>query len=138
MLAGVTEKIIRHEMAQSVAKPRREKGRPVFGPNDVAFFRLVANLPFELDKSARRDLFEVIARRTGHKGSWRLIADRLLLEGEVSAELMTADLVEEVTAAFSRFIKSKSRVVSRDEIQRPSDVEAHRSLQEWRGRAWIG
>lgn len=111
LLAGVTEKTIRHEVAQHVARPRRRNGRLVFGPRDVVFFRLIAGLPFEVEKGDRKDLFEVIAGNKEHKGIWRLASSRLVLEGSIPTELRLADLLAEVASVFSSFVKGKRRVV---------------------------
>ena len=45
-----------------------------------------------------------------------MVGDKLVLDGETPAELKTAKLFGDVAAVFTRFIKGKSRVVSRDDI----------------------
>jgi hypothetical protein len=58
VLSGVTEKAIRHELAASVVRSTQARRRLRFGPREVFFFHLVRELPFELRKEDRKDLFD--------------------------------------------------------------------------------
>jgi uncharacterized protein (DUF433 family) len=116
VLSGVTEKAIRHELAASVVRSTRARRRLRFGPREVFFFHLVRELPFELRKEDRKDLFELIAGRKSRRGHWRREAHRLVLAGGVPVELPTDELARRVAARVRLFLRGRRRVVSRLEI----------------------
>ncbi len=115
ILSGVTEKTIRHELAASVARSPRTRSRLRFGPREVFFFHLVRELPFELSRDDRKDLFELIARRKHRRGHWRREPHRLVLTGGVPVELPIDDILRRVLSRVRLFLRGRRRVVSRPE-----------------------
>ena len=114
VLSGVTEKVIRHELASQVVRAgRTAAGARRFTPKELLYFCLVAELPIELPRKDRRDLFEVVARGAQRRGRWRREAQRLVLEGGVPVILPISDLVKRVEARVSLFERGRARVVSR-------------------------
>jgi uncharacterized protein (DUF433 family) len=82
----------------------------------VFYFHLVRELPFELSKEDRKDLFELIARRKDRRGHWRREPHRLVLTGGVAVELPIDDILRRVLARVRLFLRGRRRVVSRPEI----------------------
>jgi len=115
ILSGVTEKTIRHELAASVARSPRARRRLRFGPREVFYFHLVRELPFELSKDDRKDLFELIARRKERRGHWRRERNRLVLLGGVPVEMPIDDILRRVLARVRLFLRGRRRVVARPE-----------------------
>jgi uncharacterized protein (DUF433 family) len=117
LLAGVSEKSIRHELADKVVQPRRSEGKRLqFGASEVFYFRLLSELRFELKKSDRKDLFLLLTGGKAEQGAWRREKDRLMLTGGVLTELRTAKLWRELTKRLALFYQGRRRVVSRPEI----------------------
>jgi uncharacterized protein (DUF433 family)/DNA-binding transcriptional MerR regulator len=117
LLAGVTEKSIRHELEDKVILPRRsERRRLQFGAMDLLYFRLVSELRVELKKSDRKDLFLLITRKKTEQGPWRRKTDRLMLTGRVPTEFRTAELARELAERLKLFLQGRLRVVSRPEV----------------------
>jgi len=82
-LSGLTEKVIRHELAAQVVRAgRNSAGARRFFPRELLYFCLVAELPIELPRKDRREPFEILARGGTRRGRWRREAQRLVLEGE--------------------------------------------------------
>jgi len=117
LLAGVTEKSIRHEMAGKIIRPRRTAARHVtLGPRAVLYFSLVSRLRVELTKADRKDLFELITHRKRAKGHWKRESDRLVLDGPVPMELPTSELTRSVADRVRLFAKGKRRIVSSKDV----------------------
>lgn len=113
VLSGVTEKAIRHELASQVVRAARTAaGARRFAPRELLYFCLVEELPVELSRKDRRDLFELLARGAVRRGRWRREAQRLVLEGGVPVILPIADLVKRVEARVALFEQGRARVVS--------------------------
>jgi uncharacterized protein (DUF433 family) len=112
VLSGATEKSIRHELAGRVVHAGRTSGRRRFGAREVVYFCLVHELPLELDKSLRRELFELIAADKATAGRWRREAHRLILDGLVPIFVPTDEVVERIEARIAAFLRGRSRVVS--------------------------
>ena len=81
VLSGAPEKSIRHELASRVVRAARSGRRRRFGPRDVVYFSLVNELPIDLDKGLRKELFELLASDRERAGRWRREAHRIVLEG---------------------------------------------------------
>ena len=114
VLSGVTEKAIRHELASNVVRAARTgAGARRFATEELLYFCLVAELPIELPRQDRRDLFDLLARGAARRGRWRREAQRLVLEGGVSVILPISDLVKRVEARVALFERGRARVVSR-------------------------
>jgi len=114
VLSGVTEKVIRHELASQVVRAARTAaGTRRFSPQELVYFCLVAELPIELPRKDRRDLFDLLARGAVRRGRWRREAQRLVLEGGVPVILPISDLVKRVEARVALLERGRARVVSR-------------------------
>jgi len=118
VLSGATEKAIRHALASRVVRASRSGGRRTFGPKDVVYFFLLNELPLGvgLDKSLRKELFDLLAADKDRAGRWRREAHRLVLEGDVPVFLPTDEVVKRVEERVGTFLRGRSRVVSRPEI----------------------
>jgi uncharacterized protein (DUF433 family) len=116
VLSGATEKAIRHELAARVVRAGRAKGRRRFSPGEVLYFFLVKELPLGMDKSIRKELFELLAARKERVGRWRRESHRLVLDGPVPVVLPTDDLVKRVEDRVGAFLKGRARIVSRPEV----------------------
>jgi len=118
VLSGATEKAIRHELASRVVRASRSGGRRRFGPREVAYFLLLNELPagVGLDKSLRKELFDLLAADKERAGRWRREAHRLVLEGDVPVFLPTDEVAKRVEERVRTFLRGRSRVVSRPEV----------------------
>jgi uncharacterized protein (DUF433 family) len=117
VLSGVTEKVIRHELAAHVVRASRSSaGSRRFRPRELLYFCLVAELPIELPKKDRRDLFELLSAGEVRRGRWRREKHRLVLEGGVPVLLPIDDLVARVEARVALFLRGRDRVVSRPDV----------------------
>ena len=114
VLSGVTEKAIRHELASHVVRAARTgAGARRFAIKELLYFCLVAELPIELPRKDRRDLFDLLARGAARRGRWRRESQRLVLEGGVPVILPISDLVKRVEARVALFERGRARVASR-------------------------
>jgi uncharacterized protein (DUF433 family) len=117
VLSGANEKTIRHELASHVVRASRSaRGRRRFSPREVVYFFLVNELPVGLDRTLRKDLFELLAANKERAGRWHREAHRLVLEGDVPVVLPTDEVVKRVEARIGTFLRGRSRVASRPEI----------------------
>jgi uncharacterized protein (DUF433 family) len=116
VLSGAPEKAIRHELAAHVVRASRSGRRRRFSARDVVYFLLVNELPVGLDRSLRRELFDLLAANKQRAGRWRREPHRLILDGEVPVVLPTDDLVKRVEARVGTFLRGRDRVVSRPEV----------------------
>jgi uncharacterized protein (DUF433 family) len=118
VLSGAPEKSIRHELAARVVRASRSGGRRLFSPREVVYFFLLNELPagLGLDRTLRKNLFELLAADKDRAGRWRREAHRLLLEGDVPVVLPTDALVKRVDERVRTFLRGRSRVVSRPDI----------------------
>jgi uncharacterized protein (DUF433 family) len=115
-LSGATEKVIRHELAASIVHGKRSRRHHRFGPREVFFFCLVNELPFDLKREDRRDLFELIVSRKEQRGHWRREPHRFVLTGGIPVELPVDAILHRVLARVRLFLRGRRRVVSRPEI----------------------
>jgi uncharacterized protein (DUF433 family) len=114
VLSGMTEKSIRHELASPVIRAgKTAAGSRRFSPRELLYFCLVAELPIELPRKDRRDLFDLLARGAARRGRWRREAQRLVLEGGVPIILPISNLMKRVEARVALFERGRARVVSR-------------------------
>ncbi len=116
VLSGASEKAIRHELAARVVRASRSGRRRRFSPRDVVYFFLVNELPVGLDKTLRKELFDLLAANKERAGQWRREAHRLVLEGDVPVVLATDEAMKRVEERIETFLRGRSRVVSRPEI----------------------
>jgi uncharacterized protein (DUF433 family) len=118
VLSGAPEKSIRHELAARVVRASRSGGRRLFSPREVVYFFLLNELPagLGLDRTLRKNLFELLAADKDRAGRWRREAHRLVLEGDVPVVLPTDALVKRVEERIRTFLRGRSRVVSRPDI----------------------
>ena len=87
-LANVSDKTVWHAVAiRIVEKPGfRARPGPRFEPEAVTFFRLLADLTFELPRESKRDLFAALTH--GESTTWRREGTRLVLHiAKVTASL---------------------------------------------------
>lgn len=112
----MTERSIRHELASRVIRAgKTAAGSRRFAPRELLYFCLVAELPVELSRKDRRDLFDLLARGTERRGRWRREPQRLVLEGGVPVILPISDLLNRVEARVALFERGRARVVSRSD-----------------------
>ena len=80
VLSGVKEKKVR-QLARDlkVGKLGRRVHRRAFGPKDLLFLRLTANIPVPLTRELERDLYAVVAKGLSSKGHWKNEKTRLKL-----------------------------------------------------------
>jgi uncharacterized protein (DUF433 family) len=116
VLSGAPVKSIRHELAARVVRASRSGRRRWFSPRDVVYFCLVNELPIGLDKTLRKELFELLTTDKERAGRWRRDAHRIVLEGEVPVEFPMDDLLEQVEARVGAFLRGRARLVSRPEV----------------------
>lgn len=117
VLASVTEKQIRHELAAKVIRPfRKANHRVLLDPNVVFFLYLVAHLPIDLPKSDRRELFELLTHRDSARGNWAWKAGNLIRTGKIPIEVSTAEAKREVAGRLAAFARGRKRVHRSPEI----------------------
>jgi uncharacterized protein (DUF433 family) len=116
VLSGAPEKAIRHELASRVVRASRSGRRRRFRPRDVVYFSLVNELPIELDRGLRKELFELLASGRERAGRWRREAHRIVLEGEVPVEFPMDELLGRVEGIVGSFLRGRGRLVSRPEV----------------------
>lgn len=117
VLSGVTEKVIRHELAAHVVRAARSaEGARRFRSRELLYFCLVAELPIALPKQDRRDLFELLSAGVDRRGRWRREKHRLVLEGGVPVVLPIDDLTVRVEARVTLFLRGRERVISRPDV----------------------
>ena len=117
VLSGLTEKVIRHELAAQVVRAgRTSAGARRFSPRELLYFCLVAELPIELPRKDRRELFELLARGGTRRGRWRREAQRLVLEGGVPVILPIAEIVKRVEGRVALFERGRARIASTPDV----------------------
>jgi uncharacterized protein (DUF433 family) len=116
VLSGAPEKSIRHELAAHVVRASRSGRNRRFSARDVVYFFLVNELPVGLDKSLRKELFDLLAANKERAGRWRREPHRLVLDGDVPVVLHIDDLVKRVEERVGTFLRGRDRVVSRPEV----------------------
>jgi uncharacterized protein (DUF433 family) len=117
VLARVTEKVIRHELSTKIVGSRRRgRGHVELDPRAVLYLSLVSNLPVELTKEDRKDLFELITSDRSVRGHWKRQGSRLILEGHVPVVLAMSALDKAVDERLKLFARGKRRVVSTPDI----------------------
>jgi len=114
VLAQVTEKVVRHEMAAHIVRAVRRSGKRVeLGAPAVFYLSLVSRLPVELSKGDRRELFEFLNTSHSKRGRWKRSADHLVLDGDVAVFLPTKEIARNVAQRLKVFESGKKRVISR-------------------------
>jgi uncharacterized protein (DUF433 family) len=117
VLAGVTEKVIRHGLAARVIRPVRRAQRHVtLPPATVLYLALVTRLPVELGRADRRDLFELLSRDVAECGRWTRTKDLLVLGGGVPIIVPLGETTRESAARLRLFERGRKRVVSRPDV----------------------
>lgn len=117
VLASVTEKTIRHELAEKVIKPlRTERHRVFLDERAVFFLYLVSHLPIELPRSERRELFKLLEHPDETRGNWAWQGRKLIRSGTVPVEVWTAGALREVTQRLNVFVRGMERVDRDPEI----------------------
>jgi uncharacterized protein (DUF433 family) len=117
VLSGVTVKVIRHELAAHVVRASRSSaGTRRFRPRELLYFCLVAELPIELLKKDRRDLFDLLSAGAERRRRWRREKHRLVLEGGVPVVLPIDDLLARVDARVALYLRGRDRVASRPDV----------------------
>ncbi len=117
VLSGVTEKVVRHELAARTLRPVRRRHRRVeLDEAAVAFLSLVARLPVELGREDRRDLFALMAGDADAVGRWRRTGGRLVLQGDVPIVVPVGETLREAAANVRLFEKGRRRVSSRPDV----------------------
>jgi uncharacterized protein (DUF433 family) len=116
LLAGLSEKAIRHEMARDIARPRRVRvGKAMrrdLDARDVFYLRLVSALPVSLTPEDRRDLYVLIRRRLSKRGRWEATLRRLRLRGDVGVEIDPGEVKRDVERRVNVFVRGRRRVSS--------------------------
>lgn len=120
LLADVSEKAVRHELARKIATPeRRRVGKAIrrrLDERDVLYLNLIGALPVALGVEDRRDLYALIANRLMERGRWRRAGDRLRLIGPVPVEIDLADLRRRLADRLHLYRRGRKRIVARSEV----------------------
>jgi uncharacterized protein (DUF433 family) len=117
VLSGVTEKVVRHELAARTLRPARTRRRHVeLDKAAVAFLSLVSRLPVSLDRADRRDLFVILAGDATEVGRWSRVGRRLVLRGEVPIVVPAAETLKEAAASVRLFERGCRRVSSHPDV----------------------
>ncbi len=120
VLAGISEKVVRHEMAQEIAVPTRrfvgKAARWTMDAHDVFYLNLLALLPVTLKPEDRRDLYVLIRHRLRSNGRWAAADNRLCLRGAVDVEFDTTIARRELAQRIRIFRRGRRRVVSDPDI----------------------
>ena len=116
VLAGLSEKAIRHEMARGIARPESVRvgkaARRAMDARDIFYLSLVAALPVALKPSDRRDLYVLIRRRLAKRGRWETKLRRLRLRGVVEVEIDPRPVRRDVDRRVGVFVRGRRRVAS--------------------------
>lgn len=111
VLSGVTEKIVRHELSARIVRPVRKAGRHVELPVATALYlALTTRLPVELDRTDRRDLFELLVRELATRGRWKRVKDRLILDGGVPIIVPLAETAREMATRLRWLERGRQRI----------------------------
>lgn len=120
VLAGISEKVVRHEMAQEIAVPTRrfvgKAARWTMDAHDVFYLNLLVSLPVTLKPGDRRDLYALIRHRLRTSGRWAATDDRLRLRGTVDVEFDTAVARRQLARRLRIFRRGRQRVASDPDI----------------------
>ncbi len=114
VLAGLSEKAIRHEMAREIARPESVRTgkavRRAMDARDIFYLSLVGSLPIALAPRDRRDLYDLIRRRLAKSGRWRATARRLRLRGEVAVDIDPSRVRRDVKRRVRIFARGRRRI----------------------------
>jgi uncharacterized protein (DUF433 family) len=120
VLADISEKAIRHELAREIATPARHpvgaSVRRRLDEHDILYLNLLAALPVSLAVADRRDLYAMIARRLPAKGRWLRNGDRLTLIGAVPVEIDASELRRRLAARLRLYRRGRARLVARRDL----------------------
>jgi uncharacterized protein (DUF433 family) len=120
VLADMSEKAIRHELAREIATPeRRQVGDSVrrrFDEGDILYLNLIAALPVSLGVADRRDLYAMIAGRLRATGRWRRTGDRLKLTGAVPVEIDASELRRRLAGRLRLYRRGRARLVTSPDL----------------------
>ncbi|MGH6896779.1 MAG: DUF433 domain-containing protein [Geminicoccaceae bacterium] len=120
VLAEISEKSIRHELAREIATPeRRPIGASVrrrLDERDILYLNLLAALPVSLGVADRRDLYAMITRRLRATGRWRRTGDRLRLIGAVPVEIDASELRKRLAGRLRLYRRGRARLVARPDL----------------------
>ena len=120
LLADISEKSIRHELAREIATPeRRRVGKSIrrrLYERDILYLNLIAALPVALSVEDRRDLYALIAGRLGEMGRWRRAGDRLRLIGPVLVEIDVSELRKRLAERLRLYGRGRARLVARPDV----------------------
>ncbi len=115
LLAGVSEKKIRHELEERVVTPERDESRLRFPARSVLFFRVAEAVPL-LSKEDRRNLYVLVTKKRRDVGPWKAEARDLVRRGEVTTRLETSEVRKKVAQLLWTYVRGKRRVVSSDDV----------------------
>jgi uncharacterized protein (DUF433 family) len=120
LLAEISEKSIRHELAREIATPQRRRvGKSIrrsLDERDILYLNLIAGLPVALDVEDRRDLYALIAGRLRARGRWRRAGDRLRLTGPVLVEIDPSELRKRLAERLRLYRRGRTRLVARPDV----------------------
>ena len=120
VLADMSEKAVRHELAREIATPaRRQVGESVrrrFDEADILYLSLIAELPVSLSVADRRGLYAMIAGRLRAAGRWRRAGDRLRLTGAVPVEIDATELRKRLARRLRLYRRGRARLISRPDL----------------------
>ncbi len=116
ILAGISEKTLRHEISRGIAVPRNSRvgksARRRMDANDVLYLSLVAASPVAFRPEDRRDLYALIRRKLLKRGRWAATARRLRLHGDVDVEIDIGKVKSAVERRVKLYHRGRRRVVS--------------------------
>jgi|SRR5579864_2067197 len=117
VLAEVSEKVIRHELARGVARVQSRRAgsanRLRLSGDQVFYYYLLRGFPVTLSPSDRRDLFRLISLGRASEGRWSARRNRLRLRGGIDLEINLSNARKSLRRRLDLYQKGLRRVVSR-------------------------
>lgn len=120
ILAEVSEKVLRHEMARDIldvqSRPVGKAVRRRLNMRDIFYLRLLSALPVGLSVDDRRDLHTMIAQRLTGKGRWQRRQDGFRLTDGVVVDIATGNLRRDLARRLRLYRRGLRRVESRRDL----------------------
>jgi uncharacterized protein (DUF433 family) len=115
VLAGVSEKKIRHEIADDVIVPVRDESRVRLPVRTLLFLRLIEAVPL-LSKEDRRDLFVLSTSNRSRSGEWVAESRAFTRQGEVPTRLDVGVLLTSIARQLWTYVRGQRRIEKRPEV----------------------
>ena len=115
VLAGVSEKRIRHEIADEVIVPVRDESRVRLPIRALLYLRLIEAVPL-LSKEDRRDLFVLSTSNRTQSGEWLAESRAFVRQGEVPTRLDIGALLSSVARQLWIYVQGQRRIEKRADV----------------------